>query len=87
MAVTVPAGTPTGTTAQAELLPGRAVRATDFVRLKLRMLRNGFRGQTWRIVLNAHGVRAICDFPDAGLAFDREAFGSDPRIAAIVWDR
>jgi len=43
--------------------------------------------QTWRIGLNAHGVRAICDHPDAGLAFDREAFAADPRIARLRWER
>ena len=56
MAVTVPAGMPAGTTAQGELLPGRAVLPRDFVRLKLRLLRNGFRGQTWRIVLYILGA-------------------------------
>jgi len=43
--------------------------------------------QTWRISLNAHGVRAICDHPDAALAFDRQAFAADPRIAGLVWER
>jgi ABC-2 type transport system permease protein len=52
----MPTGNPTGTTAQSEVVPGRAVRATDFVRLKLRLLRNGFRGQTWRIVLYVFGA-------------------------------
>jgi ABC-2 type transport system permease protein len=47
---------PSGATAQTELIPGREVRATDFVRLKLRLLRNGFRGQTWRIVLYVFGA-------------------------------
>jgi ABC-2 type transport system permease protein len=52
----MPTGIPNGTTAQGELLPGRAVRPRDFVRLKLRLLRNGFRGQTWRIVLYIFGA-------------------------------
>ena len=43
--------------------------------------------QTWRVSLNAHGVRAICDFPDARLEFDRRAFAGDPRIARLRWDR
>jgi RES domain len=43
--------------------------------------------QTWRIHLGAHGVRAVCDHPEARLAFDRAAFVSDPRIAALAWDR
>jgi RES domain len=29
--------------------------------------------QTWRLALNAHGARAVCDFPDAHLEFTREA--------------
>jgi RES domain len=41
--------------------------------------------QTWRMSLNAHGVRAVCDFPDARLEFDREAFAADPRIARLDW--
>lgn len=43
--------------------------------------------QTWRVHLGAHGVRAVCEFPDARLAYDRESFASDPRIARLVWDR
>ena len=41
----------------------------------------------WRIHVNAAGARAICEFPDQRLAFDREFFARDPRIAAIRWDR
>ena len=43
--------------------------------------------QTWRLGLNAHGVRAVCDFPDAHLEFTREAFADDPRISDMRWDR
>jgi len=43
--------------------------------------------QTWRLGLNAHGVRALCDFPDAHLEFSRDAFANDPRIHALRWDR
>jgi hypothetical protein len=43
--------------------------------------------QTWRMSLNAHGVRAVCDFPDARLEFDRGAFAADARIARLRWDR
>jgi hypothetical protein len=43
--------------------------------------------QTWRLGLNAHGVRAVCDFPDAHLEFTREAFVNDPRIRAMRWER
>ena len=43
--------------------------------------------QTWRIHLGAHGVRALCDFPDQRLGFDRRAFADDPRIAKLRWKR
>ena len=43
--------------------------------------------QTWRIQLGSSGVRAVCAFPEARLEFDREAFATDPRIAALSWDR
>jgi hypothetical protein len=43
--------------------------------------------QTWRLHLDSRGVRAICSHPERQLAFDREFFASDPRIAALVWDR
>jgi len=43
--------------------------------------------QTWRIQLGASGVRAVCEFPDARLAFPRDAFAQDSRIANLTWDR
>jgi hypothetical protein len=43
--------------------------------------------QTWRIHLGQSGARAVSDFPSARLAFDRNAFTSDARIAALVWER
>ena len=43
--------------------------------------------QTWRLGLNPHGVRAVCDFPDAHLQFTRDAFANDPRIRKMRWDR
>jgi hypothetical protein len=43
--------------------------------------------QTWRIHLAETGVRAISEAPRSGLAFDREAFAADPRIAAMAWRR
>jgi hypothetical protein len=43
--------------------------------------------QTWRLGFNPHGVRAVCDFPDARLEFDRQAFAADARIAALDWQR
>ena len=43
--------------------------------------------QTWRIHLRETGAQAICEAPKSGLAFDRDAFASDPRIAAMRWER
>jgi len=43
--------------------------------------------QVWRVHLGPMGVRAICAFPERGLAFDREAFARDPRIATLDWER
>ncbi len=43
--------------------------------------------QTWRIHLGAHGARALCDFPEARLEFDRQAFGTDSRVATLEWER
>jgi RES domain len=43
--------------------------------------------QTWRLQLDASGARAICNFPDQRLAFDRPAFARDPRIAGLRWER
>lgn len=43
--------------------------------------------QNWRLNLNAHGARAVCEFPEIRLEFTREAFAADPRIAALNWER
>lgn len=43
--------------------------------------------QSWRIHIGPMGVRAICNFPEQRLAFDRAAFAHDPRIAAMAWKR
>ena len=43
--------------------------------------------QRWRIQVGATGVRAIHEFGDQRLAFDRRAFARDPRIASLTWDR
>ena len=43
--------------------------------------------QRWRIHVGANGARAICEYPDQRLAFDRAAFARDPRIASLKWDR
>lgn len=43
--------------------------------------------QVWRVHLGPVGVRAICDFPEQRLAFSRDAFARDPRIARLDWQR
>ena len=43
--------------------------------------------QGWRIHVGSMGVRAICNFPEQRLAFDRTSFARDPRIATLGWDR
>jgi len=39
--------------------------------------------QGWRLHVGAPGVRAICDFPEQRLGFDRAAFAADPRVASL----
>ena len=46
-----------------------------------------FRQQTWRLRFGAMGVQALCAFPPARLAFDREAFARDDRVKNPSWDR
>jgi hypothetical protein len=43
--------------------------------------------QTWRIRLSSNGVQAICDFPQSGIEFGREAFAADSRIRELNWGR
>jgi hypothetical protein len=43
--------------------------------------------QTWRLHLDSGGVRALCEFPERRLAFDRDFFAADPRIASLRWER
>ncbi|MCC6778387.1 MAG: RES family NAD+ phosphorylase [Hyphomicrobiales bacterium] len=43
--------------------------------------------QTWRIHLSTSGVQAVCEAPKSGITFDRTAFGADPRIRTLRWDR
>jgi len=43
--------------------------------------------QSWRIHLDAHGARAICEMPQVSLAFTRETFGADIRIKEMAWER
>jgi hypothetical protein len=43
--------------------------------------------QSWRIHLDAHGARAICEMPQVSLAFGRDTFSADVRIAGMAWER
>jgi hypothetical protein len=43
--------------------------------------------QSWRIHLDANGARALCEMPRHLLAFGRDAFGADVRIADMTWER
>lgn len=43
--------------------------------------------QTWRLAFGAWGVRALCESPRQRVGFDRTSFASDPRIAAMNWER
>jgi hypothetical protein len=43
--------------------------------------------QTWHIILNSRGARALCEMPGLNLDFDRSTFAGDPRIDAMAWDR
>jgi RES domain len=43
--------------------------------------------QTWRILFGSNGARALCEMPRETIDFDRTTFHSDPRIAAMRWDR
>lgn len=72
----------------------RYVSARDAAGVNLALLtcrafasREPLERQTWRLHVGAHGVKAVCDFPEARLEFDRFAFARDPRIAALLWDR
>ena len=75
-----------------EVLRYRSARVADGVNCALLTCRafasrEPVARQTWRIHLSAHGARCVCDFPVAQLAFGREAFADDPRIAGLAWER
>lgn len=43
--------------------------------------------ETWHIHLSASGIRLLRESPSFELAFDRNAFGADPRIHNMKWER
>jgi RES domain len=43
--------------------------------------------QSWRIHFDRNGVRAICEAPRLSIAFERDAFNNDPRMANFDWER
>jgi hypothetical protein len=43
--------------------------------------------QTWRIHLDRNGARALCESPLLSLAFGKDAFNTDPRMASFIWNR
>ena len=43
--------------------------------------------QTWRIQLDASGVRIICEFPRLAFDVDRALLAQDPRLETLNWDR
>jgi hypothetical protein len=45
------------------------------------------RFETWRIGVGRTGAYAIREFPPDRFEFDRDDFASDPRIAAMRWER
>jgi RES domain len=78
--------------ADVDVLRYRSARDRDGINIALLRCRafaarDPIERQTWRLSLNAHGVRAVCDHPDARLEFDRGAFAADPRIAGLRWER
>jgi hypothetical protein len=66
--------------------PGRGVNVAVFACRRFAS-REPVDRQTWRLDFGPSGVRAVCAFPEARLEFGRRAFASDPRIAALVWER
>ena len=78
--------------ADVEVLRYNSARDADGVNIALLSCRafavkEPLERQTWRLSLNAHGARVLCEFPEVRLEFSREAFAADPRIAALRWER
>ena len=43
--------------------------------------------QSWKLHVDANGVRAVCESPRGSIAFDRTAFSADPRLNDFRWVR
>jgi hypothetical protein len=43
--------------------------------------------QNWRVRINACGVQAVGEAPELRMAFNRETFMADPRLAGFNWER
>jgi hypothetical protein len=43
--------------------------------------------QSWKLHVDANGVRAVCESPRLSIAFDRMAFSADPRLKHFQWER
>jgi ABC-2 type transport system permease protein len=64
---------------------GRPPRTMDFVRLKLRLMRNGFRGQAWRVAAFVVGVLFGAFMAGlAALGLAATGMASDPQVAYVV---
>jgi len=78
--------------ADVEVLLSRSAREMGGVNIALLACRAFSRPeplerQTWRLNLNPHGARAVCEFPELRLEFTRDAFANDPLIASLNWER
>ncbi|MFY1625742.1 ABC transporter permease [Micromonospora sp. WMMD723] len=72
-------------TAPAPAAPVRAVSPRHFVRLKLRVMGNNFRGQGWRVALFVVGVLVGLWFAAGGfLMFAAPGFADEPRYAVMA---
>ena len=43
--------------------------------------------QTWRLLIDTNGIRALCEMPRQTLEFKRDTFNHDPRLKKMTWDR
>lgn len=43
--------------------------------------------RSWHIRIGSHGATALCEHPRQGVDFPTSSFASDPRLAAMNWNR